>query len=535
MSSHSQIDLRQILLEAARDRLRSLGPGDRHEALLAIHSLHGSASAAGLSDLISLVSRVEDDLIQGQPGAVDRARQEIRHALDAPSRTPEDDEDRELIECFVEEARDHLATIRRQLRRLRQRSDDREAQDEVYRALHTFKGAASMVEQTQAARAAHELEDLLQEVLAASEPLDDQRLSRIEEGVRDLAAIVARASNDIGVDVDVDVERKAREEIGAGSSARLRDSATVRAGWLFQRLEAVGKETARRLGRWLVFERRGDKVELDRRLAEILLDPLAHIVRNAVVHGIETPAQRVAMGKGLSGHLVFEAAIAGRDAVIAVVDDGRGIDIDGVGRVLVERGLLTSSEVSRSSRDQLHQAVFLSGLSTRPETDELAGRGMGLDAVRAEVERHGGRVGVESEAGRGARFVVRIPLIAPRAFRLLVVEDSPSARAVIAGTLAEAGFEVEAVADGLDAWDRLCREPFDLLVTDLEMPRLDGFNLVERVRAEARLAGLPVVVLTANRDEEHLLRVEALEVDALVIKQAGGERLISAVRRAVKP
>jgi two-component system chemotaxis sensor kinase CheA len=121
----------------------------------------------------------------------------------------------------------------------------------------------------------------------------------------------------------------------------------------------------------------------------------------------------------------------------------------------------------------------------------------------------------------------------PKPPRALLAEDSPTARSKISAALAEAGIEVEPTADGLEAWTRLCCESFDLLVTDLEMPRLHGFELIERLRAEPHLARIPVVVLTSNRDDSLLRRIGELQVRELVFKQQGDSSLVEAALRAL--
>lgn len=154
----------------------------------------------------------------------------------------------------------------------------------------------------------------------------------------------------------------------------------------------------------------GAELALDRRLLEALKAPLMHLVRNAVDHGFETPAQRELAGKHREGVLVIRAEQIGNLLSLEVSDDGRGFDARRIAEVAVARGMLTANAAPQLSLQQTHQLVFRSGFSTRAEVTEISGRGVGLDVVKAQIEGMQGQVDVQSTAGQGTRFLLTVPL-----------------------------------------------------------------------------------------------------------------------------
>lgn len=154
----------------------------------------------------------------------------------------------------------------------------------------------------------------------------------------------------------------------------------------------------------------GGDTELDRSLLEAIKDPLTHLIRNAVDHGIEAPADRAAAGKSAHGTLCLRAYHAGGQVVVEVTDDGKGIDPDVVAAKAVEKGLRTLAEVDQMAPADLLQLLFLPGFSTAASVTNVSGRGVGMDVVRTKIEGIGGAVDVESVPGRGTTWRLRIPL-----------------------------------------------------------------------------------------------------------------------------
>jgi two-component system chemotaxis sensor kinase CheA len=187
---------------------------------------------------------------------------------------------------------------------------------------------------------------------------------------------------------------------------------------VFLRFPRVVRDLASSLGKEVELVLAGQETELDRTMVEALADPLVHLVRNALDHGLETPAERLAAGKPPRGRLELAARQAGGSVVITVADDGRGIDRERVAAKALARGLVADpAEVDTARACEL---VFEPGLSTSEEASDLSGRGVGMDAVRASVRALGGEVSLRSEAGRGTTAEIRLPLTLAIAAVLLV-------------------------------------------------------------------------------------------------------------------
>lgn len=178
----------------------------------------------------------------------------------------------------------------------------------------------------------------------------------------------------------------------------------------WSRMPRIVRDLASSLGREVALRTAGGDTELDRGLLEAVKDPLTHLVRNAVDHGIEPPAERLAAGKDRQGTLTLRASHAGGQVVVEVEDDGRGIDPAKVGERAVARGLRTAEQVAAASDAELLQLLFLPGFSTAEKVTNVSGRGVGMDVVRSNVEAVGGSVDVESSPGDGTVWRLRIPL-----------------------------------------------------------------------------------------------------------------------------
>ena len=154
----------------------------------------------------------------------------------------------------------------------------------------------------------------------------------------------------------------------------------------------------------------GQATELDRTIIEAIKDPLTHIVRNAIDHGIETPAVRIAAGKPGEGLLSIRAFHEGGQVIIEIMDDGRGIDVARVKAKAVQQGLLDAERATRISDREALQLIFLPGFSTAEQVTNVSGRGVGMDVVRTNVERTGGSIDIQSEVGQGTTIRLKIPL-----------------------------------------------------------------------------------------------------------------------------
>jgi two-component system chemotaxis sensor kinase CheA len=429
------------------------------------------------------------------------------------------------------------------------------------------------------------------------------------------------------------------------------------------------REACRRTGKHVQLALVGGEAQLDRRLLDALKNPLIHLLRNAVDHGIEAPSVRAAVGKPERATVTVTVEQQGRDVRISVADDGRGIDVNAVRTRAIERGLLPA-ETQRLDPDDAFELLFKPGFSTAQQVTELSGRGVGLDVVREAVGRMHGRIDVTSTPGKGARFGLTVPLtvaasetmlleeggrpfalplacierivradvnalrpvggrtffhlddqpipvirlarllglterhegsayrtiavvrggstgeraalvcerllggrdlilsplplelthlpllstgailpngqaifiLSPRALvdaahdappgadpqrpapdrggTILVADDSITTRSLLRNALEASGFRVRVAADGDEAWRLALAEPFDLIVSDVRMPRLDGYGLVARLRADPRTAKLPVVLFSSLDSDEDRRRGTSAGANAYLTKGA---------------
>ena len=179
---------------------------------------------------------------------------------------------------------------------------------------------------------------------------------------------------------------------------------------IFSKMPRLVRDLSQSLGRRVRLQVEGQDTELDKSLLEAIKDPLTHAVRNSLDHGIETPDVRSAAGKDPEGTLKLKASQEGSYVVIEVTDDGAGIDIEKVRRKSIERGLITAERAAQLGERELLQLVFLPGFSTAAAVTNVSGRGVGMDVVRTNVEKIGGKVEIDSRTGKGTTLRLRIPL-----------------------------------------------------------------------------------------------------------------------------
>jgi two-component system chemotaxis sensor kinase CheA len=444
-------------------------------------------------------------------------------------------------------------------------------------------------------------------------------------------------------------------------------------------LNRAVRDLARSLGKVVSWEVRGGDTELDRGVLHQLTDSLLHLVRNAVDHGIEPPDEREKAGKPRQANIRLHAMQLGSEVIIAVTDDGRGIDVERVRAQATLQGVHTAE----LSDDEALQLVFRSGLSTSDFVSDISGRGVGLDVVRACVETVRGRIEVRSERGSGTEFRVAVPItlavlpcllvvaggqrfalalhsvvlaqagrvdapahaegrpvvwvdgspvavsglahllglpptgapggpvvvltgpsrrhafqvdglvgqrdvmvkglgrLLPRldvvagasvdpdgsilvvldapslverasqtrpdatspvvaspapssrpAASVLVVDDALTVRELQRTILERAGYRIRVASDGIEALALLAEEPADLVVTDVEMPRMDGFALTEAIRASPGLSNVPVLVLTSKSSDGDRQRGLEAGANGYIVKSAFDERgLLTAIER----
>ena len=181
-------------------------------------------------------------------------------------------------------------------------------------------------------------------------------------------------------------------------------------GVLFSKFPRVVRDLARSLGKDVNLVVEGEGTEIDRSVIDKIRDPLVHLMRNAVDHGVETPEGRAAAGKSAQSTLKLTARHEQGQILIALEDDGRGIDPGVVREAAVRKGVATQEVADRLSDREALELIFAPGLSTAPETTEVSGRGVGGDVIRRDIESLNGRVEIESTLGVGTTFTLRLPL-----------------------------------------------------------------------------------------------------------------------------
>ena len=179
-------------------------------------------------------------------------------------------------------------------------------------------------------------------------------------------------------------------------------------GFAFSRFPRLVRDVAQRLGKQIDLKLTGEQTELDKTVLERIGDPLVHLVRNSIDHGIEMPEERIAAGKPAAGTVHLEAFHRGSAIIIEVSDDGRGLDCDRILAKARSRGLVGPAETP--AEEAIFELIFLPGFSTAEQTTDLSGRGVGMDVVRRNIKSLGGKIDIRSARGRGSRFTISLPL-----------------------------------------------------------------------------------------------------------------------------
>ena len=195
---------------------------------------------------------------------------------------------------------------------------------------------------------------------------------------------------------------------------------------VFGRFPRVVRDMARNLKKEINLELEGEETDLDKNLVEALSDPLVHLVRNSVDHGIEMPSVREAAGKARIGKIVLSAQQEGDHIILSITDDGAGMDPDILKAKAVEKGLLDEDAAARLSDSEAYNLIFYPGFSTKTEISDVSGRGVGMDVVKTKISQLNGTVSIQSEVGVGTRIAIQVPLTLAIMPTLMVKLDQQS-------------------------------------------------------------------------------------------------------------
>ena len=514
------------------------------------------------------------------------------------------------------------------------------------------------------------------------DPLEFDRFTRFQE----LTRMLAESVNDVAT-----VQQNAMRSLDGATQDMLRQGQVLRElqqnlmrmrmvqfGSISDRLYRVVRQAAKELGKRVSMDLRGASVEIDRGVLERMAAPIEHLLRNAVAHGVEPPAARLAAGKAEAGEIRLEVRQEGNEVVLVFADDGGGLDTARIVAKARESGLVRDDQAV--SDTEASELIFLPGFSTAGTVDEISGRGVGLDVVRAEVSSLGGRIDIESAPGAGTRFTVHLPLtlaiaqvvlvtvgpfkyaipsssveqvlqyrpqaladayaagnidwqgarvpmhylgtlvdarelkpvaqhqspvvvirsanqrlaihvdtvsptqevvvknVGPQVARVrgiggatvlgngdivlilnavrlaqavlgdawlergaaagrvaaladvpptvMVVDDSLTVRKVTQRLLAREGYDVMLAKDGVDALRQLQDRRPDVMLVDIEMPRMDGFDLTRNLRGDERYRDIPIVMITSRTADKHRNYAMSLGVDVYLGKPYRDDELL---------
>lgn len=198
---------------------------------------------------------------------------------------------------------------------------------------------------------------------------------------------------------------------------------------VFSKFPRMVRDLSRKLDKNIDFAIEGEDTELDRTILDEISDPLVHLVRNAVDHGVEDPQERFKNGKSATGHILLSARREKNNVIIEIEDDGKGLDLDLLKKKTVEKGILSQSEIDNLPDEEVRMLIFVSGLSTKEKVTEISGRGVGMDAVKTAVEKLGGKVRVYSKKGEFTKIRIDLPPTVA-IIKSLLIEVGPETYAI---------------------------------------------------------------------------------------------------------
>lgn len=199
-------------------------------------------------------------------------------------------------------------------------------------------------------------------------------------------------------------------------------------GRLFQKYPRIARDLARQLGKDVELVLAGEETEVDKTMIEDLADPLIHLIRNAVDHGVESPEERAQMGKPAKSLVRLEARQEGDHIVLIIADDGKGMSAERIRAKAIEKGLITEEDANTLDERQSLGLIFLPGFSTKSQISDVSGRGVGMDVVKTNIQKLNGSVDIRSEPGKGSVFIISLPLtLAILPVLLVLLGDQPFA------------------------------------------------------------------------------------------------------------
>jgi two-component system, chemotaxis family, sensor kinase CheA len=288
----------------------------------------------------------------------------------------------------------------------------------------------------------------------------------------------------------------------------------VKIGKVFNRFPRLVRDLSRDMNKQIRLVINGEETELDKTLIEEINDPLVHLVRNSVDHGIESPEVRKQIGKDPVGTITLSAIHEGNDIIISIEDDGNGIDPEVLKEKAVSKGLLTEAKAKEMTVQEAYNLIFLPGFSTAAKVTNVSGRGVGMDVVRTNVAKLRGIISVESVKGKGSKMIVKLPLTL----------------AIISGMVVRAGYEKYVIP--LSSVIEVIRENTENISTingsevvrvrELVLPLVDIDNLLDQNKEQDKNKDWQYIVLVGVAEKKFGIKVdELIGQKEIVIKTLG--------------
>ncbi len=294
------------------------------------------------------------------------------------------------------------------------------------------------------------------------------------------------------------------------------DARMVPIGTVFARFRRVVRDLSHNRGKSINLILEGEETELDKKIIDQIGDPLMHMVRNSVDHGVETPEERKAAGKPVEGLLHLNASHIGNHIVISIKDDGKGLDPELLKKKALEKGVISHEEADSLSTGECYQLIFRPGFSTAQEVTDISGRGVGMDVVRRSIEQLGGSVEIESEIGVGTTFFIKLPLTLA-IIQALLVECNEEMYAIPISHISEtirierkAIFTVEGKGEVIRLRDQV-------------VPLLNLKNVVEMEDQSVSEDKLYIAVIKNGNMQVGLIVDRMVNEEEIVIKSLSGE------------
>ncbi|WP_135607206.1 chemotaxis protein CheW [Methanococcoides methylutens] len=282
---------------------------------------------------------------------------------------------------------------------------------------------------------------------------------------------------------------------------------------VFKKFPRMVRDLSRKFEKDIGFEIEGQETELDRTILDEISDPLVHLVRNCVDHGIETPEERAKAGKSQTGHIKLSAKREKSNVIIEIEDDGKGLDLKKIKNKALEKGIISSTDLDKLSEDEIRMLIFTSGLSTKDSATEISGRGVGMDAVKTTVEKLGGKIKIYSQNGKGTKMRINLPPTVA-IIKSLVVESGNETYAIPISNV------VEALDVNKDNFKLIRDQPL-LYVREKLLPAIrlkEFFDIGEYGKQLEKEVG---IIVERESEEVALLVDSIIDQQEIVIKPLG--------------